>query len=61
MGCICRCRRDTPLTHPVPEPDLPAAIGPGGTLEFEGVLQADGSLTLVTPVDTRAGMEPEGD
>lgn len=28
------------LTHPVPEADLPAAIGPGGTVELEGVLQA---------------------
>lgn len=42
------------LTHPVPEADLPAAIGPGGTVELEGVLQPDGSLTLLPSDDTGA-------
>lgn len=46
------------LTHPVPEADLPAAIGPGGTVELEGVLQPDGSLRLLSREDTGSAEEP---
>lgn len=45
------------LTHPIPEPNLPAGIGPGGTLELEGVLQPDGSLTLLTRDDMPEGSD----
>lgn len=45
------------LTHPVPEADLPAAIGPGGALELEGVLQPDGSLTLLPRDDMPGGAD----
>lgn len=45
------------LTHPVPEAHLPAAIGPDGALELEGVLQPDGSLTLLTRDEVLAGAD----
>lgn len=46
------------LTHPVSEANLPAAIGPRGTVELEGVLQPDGSLRLLPRDDTGSAEEP---
>ena len=46
------------LTHPIAEADLPAAIGPEGTVELEGVLQPDGSVTLLTSDDRTRAEEP---
>jgi hypothetical protein len=37
------------LAHPQPVEDLPVAVGPGGRLQLEGAVHADGSVTLLGP------------